>query len=268
MNPSLFTNKKPIIGCVHLLPLPGAPGYEGSLNKVIDTALAETEIFKKHKLDGLIIENFRDVPFYPGQLPPETIASMTAVAQKVVELFGGIVGINALRNDAASALAIALSSGAKFIRVNVHTGAAVTDQGVIEGKAHETLRLRQRLQTDIKIFADVHVKHAAPLGNRGIELEAADALHRGMADALIVSGSGTGAATAFSDLGKVKHYVKAPVFIGSGTTPENLAELMKLADGFIVGSYFKKEGKALNLVEEERVRDFMDHYHKLKENYE
>ncbi len=260
----LFANLKPVIGCIHLLSLPGAPRYEGSMNRVIETALKETEIYMKYGLDGLIIENFRDVPFYPQGLPPETIACMAVVSQKITERFKGPVGINALRNDAVAALSVAVASGASFIRVNVHTGAAVTDQGVIEGKAYATLRLRRQLQTDVKIFADVHVKHATPMGNRSIELEAADAVERGLADALIVSGSGTGSATAPDDLLKVKQFVKAPVFIGSGTTPENIQELMQEADGFIVGSYFKKAGSAENLVDEERVKRFMDRYNAIK----
>lgn len=268
MNLPLFSSSKPLIGCIHLLALPGSPLYGGSMDQVIETAMKESEIFKKYKLDGLIIENFRDIPFYPAQLPPETIAAMSVVAKKVIENFTGSVGINALRNDAKSAMAIAVASGARFIRVNVHTGAAVTDQGVIEGKAFETLRLRKQLETDIKIFADVHVKHASPLGNRNIALEATDAVERGMAETLIVSGSGTGHETALEDLKKVKQSVQAPVFIGSGTTPENQAELMELADGFIVGSYFKKGGKANNLVDEERVKVFLDHFQTEKDKYE
>jgi membrane complex biogenesis BtpA family protein len=260
----LFDNPKPIIGCIHLLALPGAPNYEGSMKKIMEAALMETEIYSQYNLDGLIVENFRDVPFYPSSLPSETIAAMAVVAKKITETFKGPVGINALRNDALTALSVAVAAGASFIRVNVHTGAAVTDQGVIEGKAWETLRLRKSLHADIKIFADVHVKHAAPLGNRSIELEAADAVERGLADALIVSGSGTGAATATKDLEQVKQSISAPVFIGSGTHPDNLSELFHLADGFIVGSYFKKDGITANLVDKQRVKHFMDVYHSLK----
>ncbi|MCB2218803.1 MAG: BtpA/SgcQ family protein [Bacteroidetes bacterium] len=260
----LFDNHKPVIGCIHLLALPGAPKYEGSMEKILDAALMETEIYTQYHLDGLIVENFRDVPFYPTKLPPETIAAMAVIAKKITEIFNGPVGINALRNDASSALAVAVASGAHFIRVNVHTGAALTDQGTVEGKAFETLRLKKSLQADIKIFADVHVKHAAALGNRSIEQEATDAVERGLADALIVSGSGTGAATPIKDLERVKQSVQAPVFIGSGTHPGNLQELYNLADGFIVGSFFKKDGKANNLLDETRVKEFMDFYHSIQ----
>jgi uncharacterized protein len=255
---SLFSVPKPLIACVHLLPLPGSPGYKGSMNEIMDRALEETEVYRTNNVHGIIVENFRDVPFYPHQLPPETIASMTTVTCEVVKLFNGPVGVNALRNDASSALAIALASGGRFIRVNIHTGAAITDQGIIEGKAHETLRLRKNLNADILIFADVHVKHASPMGTRSLELEARDASERGLADALIVSGTGTGQTTHADDVERVKQNTHVPVLIGSGIVPGNLMGLYKLADGFIVGSYFKKDGLAENQVDTERVRLFSE----------
>ena len=256
----IFPDRKPVIGCIHLLSLPGSPRYSGDLKKIFATALAEAEIYKLNGLDGLIIENFRDHPFYPGALPPETVAAMAAIAREVVNSFDGPVGINALRNDAEAAMAIATASGADFIRVNVHTGAAVTDQGVIEGKAHETLRLRKNLHSEVLVFADVHVKHASPLGNRSIEQETIENTERGMANGLIVSGTGTGMETALADVKVVKQNSHLPVLIGSGTTIDNIHELHLLADGFIVGSFFKKDGKAVNEVDPDRVKKFMDRY--------
>lgn len=257
----LFKNKKPIIACIHLMPLPGSPGYEGNMSKIIKQALTETTVLKNNKVDGLIIENFRDYPFYPDQLPPESIAALAAVAQEVIKNFPGPVGVNALRNDAHSALAIAVATDAQFIRINVHTGAAITDQGLIQGKAHNTLRLRNNLKAkNILIFADVAVKHASPLGKRNIELETHDLTERGLADAIIVSGNLTGALTDVDELKLVKQSTHLPILIGSGTTPNNLNSLYTDADGFIVGSYFKKDGKASNFIEEKRVQEFMKFY--------
>jgi len=254
----LFKNIKPLIGCIHLLPLPGSPGYDGNMTNIIDHALAEAEIFRNYKFDGLIIENFRDYPFYPGQLPPETIAALSALSKEVIKTFNGPVGINALRNDAHSAMAIAVATGAQFIRVNVHTGAAVTDQGLIQGKAHDTLRLRKNLLADdVLIFADVAVKHASPLGKRDIELETRDLTERGLADAIIVSGNLTGSTTDADELKLVKQNTSLPVIVGSGTTPENMGKLYPFSDAFIVGSYFKKEGKASNFIEKKRVKEFV-----------
>lgn len=250
----LFPIRKPLIACIHLDSLPGSPGYEGSMKKVIESAIWEAAIFNKYGIDGLIVENFRDNPFYPDQLPPETIAAMTAVTQEIVKVFPRPVGVNALRNDARSALAISTASGACFIRVNIHIGAAITDQGIIQGKAHETLRLRKQLNEQVLIFADVAVKHAAPLGNRTIIDETKDLSTRGMADAIIVTGNQTGGQTDILDLQKVKENSALPVLIGSGVTDKNLKEYYNLADGFIVGSYFKEEGRASNRVEENRVQ--------------
>jgi membrane complex biogenesis BtpA family protein len=261
---TLLKNTKPVIACIHLMALPGSPGYNGSMQEIIDRALVETEIYKKYQIDALIIENFRDYPFYPDKLPPETISSFTMAANEIIRNFNGPVGINALRNDAHAALAIALAVNADFIRVNVHTGATVTDQGLIQGKAFDTLRLRKNMEAEnILIFADVAVKHASPLGKRDIELETRDLTERGMADAVIVSGNLTGDSIIMEDLLKVKKNTHLPVVIGSGTNPDNIEILYPEADAFIVGSYFKKDGKAVNFIEETRVKQFMTKFNSL-----
>ncbi len=256
----LFPNGKPLIGCIHLLPLPGSPGYSGDMFKVIDQAIDEAKIFHKQKFDGLIIENFRDIPFYPDQIPAETIASMTVITQKIKNVFKGPIGVNALRNDAHAALAIAVATQVDFIRVNVHIGSSVTDQGIIEGKAYDTLRLRKNLNSDVLIFADVAVKHALPLGNRTIEDETKDLTERGLADVLIVSGSHTGGEANIKEINKIKQNTYLPVIIGSGITADNLNNYASIADGYIVGSYFKTNGIANNLVEESRVVNFMKRF--------
>ena len=255
---SLFKNKKPLIACIHLMPLPGSPGYSGNMDEVFDIAMKEVEIYKRHSVDGLIVENFRDVPFYPDKLPAETIAAMSSITREIVKVFQGTVGVNALRNDAQAAMAIAVATQANFIRVNVHTGAAITDQGLIQGKAFKTLRLRESLKSNVLIFADVDVKHAVPLGNRGLPLETKDLTERGLADAIIVSGDGTGKQTELTDIKTVKENTHLPVILGSGVTPDNLKIYYEIADGFIVGSYFKKDGIANNRVDEERVIFFVN----------
>lgn len=254
----LFGKKKPVIACVHLLPLPGAPRFAGRMQEVYDTALAEAAIFKKQGIDGLIVENFRDKPFYPGKIPAETVAALSAVTREIVNASALPVGVNALRNDAQAAMAIAAATGAHFIRVNVHMGAVVSEQGIIQGASHETLRLRAALRATVLIFADVGVKHAAPLADRGLAAEAKDLAERGMADAIIVSGKLTGVETKAEDVGIVRRHTRLPILIGSGTTPVNLHKVFTKADGFIVGSYFKTDSKGDNLVEEERVKAFMD----------
>lgn len=253
---SLFKNEKPVIACIHLQALPGAPEYKGNMDTVYNKALEEARIFVSLGVNALIIENFRDKPFYPNQVPAETIAGLTAVGREIVNAVSVPVGINVLRNDAHAAMAIATAIQAQFIRVNIHMNAVVSEQGIIQGNSHHTLRLRQHLKSNVLIFADVGVKHAAALASRGLAIETKDLCERGLADAIIVSGELTGSETQAADLLMVKEYSNVPVLIGSGVTPENL-DALKKADGFIVGSYFKKDGYADNAVMPKRVEKLM-----------
>jgi membrane complex biogenesis BtpA family protein len=254
----LFPSPKPLIACIHLLPLPGAPRYRGSMREVYDTALDEAAIFARYGIDGLMVENFRDIPFYPHRLPAETIAALAAVTREIVRAVRLPVGVNALRNDALAALAISTATQADFIRVNVHMDAVVSDQGIIQGTSHETLRLRSALRSPVLIFADAGVKHAIPLGGRGLAAETRDLTERGLADAIIVSGAFTGSAANSEDVDIVRQHTSLPILIGSGATPENLRQVYAKVDGLIVGSFFKQDGKADNLVQEARVKAFTD----------
>lgn len=253
----LFPKQKPIIGCIHLHALPGAPLYDGNLQVIYDQALQEAEIFKRQGIHGLIIENFRDKPFFPNRVPAETIAAISAIAREIIQLVDVPVGINVLRNDGESAMAIATAVQAAFIRVNVHMNAIVSEQGIIQGLSHQTLRLRSALKSNVLIFADVGVKHAAPLASRGLGSEAKDAQYRGLADALIVSGELTGVAADLQDVITVRENATLPILIGSGATPQNVGQYYDQVDGFIVGSYFKKDGKGDNNMEENRVKQFL-----------
>jgi hypothetical protein len=155
-------------------------------------------------------------------------------------------------------MAIATAAEADFIRVNVHMGTVVSDQGIIAGTSHATLRLRAALRSPVLIFADVSVKHAAPLVDRGLATETRDVTERGLADAIIVSGEYTGAPTSLEDIATARRHTTLPILIGSGATPDNLPHVYAHVDGLIVGSYFKKAGRAENLVEEARVKKFTD----------
>ncbi len=253
----LFPEEKPIIAVIHLRALPGSPLYDGNMSRVYEQALAEAEIFKSQGVHGIIIENFRDLPFYPERVPAETIASITSISRDIINFVKIPVGINVLRNDAESALAIATAVQAPFIRVNVHVGTVVSEQGIMQSLSHRTLRLRESLKSKVLIFADVGVKHAAPLASRGLGMEAHDAQYRALADALIVSGELTGAETKIESIETVRQHSTLPLLIGSGATPENVSKVYNKVDGIIVGSCFKKEGKGDNEVEPERVRTFM-----------
>ena len=149
-----------------------------------------------------------------------------------------------------SALAIATAVDAKFIRVNVYTGARLTDQGILQGEAHRLLRYRKLLDSPVQVFADVAVKHSAPLGSRDLRDEVEDAVSRGRADAIIVSGRATGKETLPEDLKIAKETAGAvPVLAGSGINRTNVAEALTHADGLIVGTAFKKDGVTSNPVD-------------------
>src|SRR2546428_6769244 len=229
----LGKHRKLLIGVVHLQPLPGSPRWRGVLSSVIHSAVADAQAYERGGAHALFIENFGDVPFTKGNVGPETIAAMTAAGCAVAEKVKLPTGFNVLRNDACAALALCAACNGSFIRVNVHTGAMLTDQGLIEGNAFETLRYRKRICPGALIFADVHVKHAVPLGNWTLEAAARDTLERGLADALIISGSGTGIATAKEDVERVRRACpSARILLGSGVTVPNVGDYVSSADGF------------------------------------
>ncbi len=255
-------NMKKIIGVVHLLPLPGSVGYDGNLNTVIDRALDDAKKLRDGGVHGIIVENFHDVPFFKDNIPPETLSAFTLIASKIKEANSNLfLGINVLRNDAISALIIAHTVGADFIRINIPIGAAITPSGIIEGKIGEVARKKKELSAEnIAFYEDVMVKHAWQFNDYSIEDVAVETEKRGLADVIIVSGKATGKETDVEDVKRVKRVVKVPVYIGSGITLDNLKDFLPYADGFIVGTYFERDGISGNPVAPERVKQFMEHF--------
>jgi membrane complex biogenesis BtpA family protein len=253
-----------LIGVVHLPAMPGDPAYrEGGFAGVIAAARRDAAALAEGGADALIVENFGSAPFPKGTpeqpTPPHPIAAL-ALAVAACREAGLPVGVNVLRNDARAALGIAAATGASFVRVNVHVGAYVTDQGVIEGRAFETLRYRRAIgATDVAILADVRVKHAAPLAEAPVGDEVEDALCRGMADAVVVTGAGTGKPIDRALLEEVRAAAgDAPVVLGSGLSPERVDELVPLADAAIVGTWLKEGGDVRAPVDPARVRQLAD----------
>lgn len=244
---------------LHLPALPGAPQADASLDEIEVRVLAEARLLSDAGFDACILENFGDAPFFGDAVPPITIASMTRIASHVRrELPALQLGINVLRNDARAALSVATACQASFIRVNVHIGSTATDQGVLEGKAAHTMRLRRELQCTVQVWADVHVKHGRSLTHERIEQEALDCVHRGHAEALIVSGSGTGAQTDLDDVRRVQELnLGVPVYVGSGARNDNVAQILSVADGVIVGTALKQDGRSTAALDADRVHGFV-----------
>jgi membrane complex biogenesis BtpA family protein len=255
----IFKTPNPIIGVVHLMPLPTSPRWGGNLNAVIERAEREATALASGGVDGIIIENFFDAPFTAGQVDPAVVSAMTLIVQRVMNLVTLPIGINVLRNDALSGLAIASCVGAKFIRVNVLTGVMATDQGLIEGQAHQVLRYRRELGADVKILADVLVKHARPLGSPNLTTAVQETIERGLADGIILSGWATGSPPTLEDLELARAAARGtPVFIGSGASWENISTLMQAADGAIVCSSLKRHGKIDEPIDPIRVGQFVE----------
>lgn len=255
----IFKTSHPIIGVVHLLPLPTSPRWGGSLKAVIDRAEQEAAALAAGGVDGLIIENFFDAPFAKDQVDPAVVSAMTLTIERVMNLVTLPVGINILRNDAQSALAIASTTGAQFIRVNVLTGVMATDQGFIEGQAHQLLRYRRELDTEVKIIADVLVKHARPLGSPNLTTAVRETIERGLADGVILSGWATGSPPSLEDLELALAAANGvPVLIGSGADWENIPALIQAANGVIVSSSLKRHGQIDQPIDPIRVSRFVE----------
>lgn len=248
------------VGMVHLPPLPGAPGWRPGDDAWRASAVRDAQALHAAGFSAVLVENFGDAPFFKSDVPDETIAALTVAAGAVRDALPPevAVGINVLRNAGEAAVAIAAAAGLDFVRVNVLTGASVTDQGVIEGRAAQVMRRKTQLAPDLRIFADVRVKHARPLVVRPLGEEVAELLGRGGADAVIVSGVATGAAPA-PDVVQAVHAAAQgkPVLLGSGADAETLPPLRPFLDGAIVGTALKEGGVTTAPVDAERARTFL-----------
>lgn len=239
---------------VHLKPLPGSARAQ-SMDTVLKAAVADAKALQKGGIDAVIVENFGDAPFVKGRVGAHTVASMALAVDAVRRAVHVPVGVNVLRNDGPSAVAIAATTGALFVRVNVLSGVMATDQGIIEGCAAEVAVTRGLLRANVRVLADVFVKHASPIKPRTIDEAAEETAYRGGADGLIVSGSATGKPVDDEDLETVRRVTPdKPLFVGSGVTKETVRELLERCDGVIVGTSLKRGGAVGSPVDPNRVR--------------
>ncbi len=256
--------KKPFncIGMVHLQPLPGAPHrHPNPLEEILLAAERDVRALQDAGFDGILMENYGDAPFYASKVPVETVTAMTVVAWELRKIASIPLGINVLRNDPIAALSIAHVAKADFIRINIHMGVVDTDQGRIEGVAADTLRYRSQLGAEhVNIFTDARVKHAQPVAPfKDIFEEIESLLYRGDSDAIILTGPATGKPTDLQTLKAVREKnPQVPILVGSGVTEDQLAEIAKYADGVIVGTSLKVDGKTANPVDPKRATSFIN----------
>jgi membrane complex biogenesis BtpA family protein len=244
---------------IAVLPLPGSPLYDGDHQKIIERALADLEVYERAGADSVIFENDHDLPYIQPPLDPKGIALMTQIVKEARKSFDGPIGIQMLEAANLTSLEIAAEADLDYIRVEAFVFAHVGGSGVINGSAGKILRRRKELRADhIKVFADVKKKHGSH--SLTIDLDLSDEIRQAeffLADGVIITSKFTGLNPDKDDLIQAKGATKLPVLIGSGMTAENIPEYLPLADGFIVGSYFRKNGKFLETLEAERLQTFM-----------
>lgn len=246
---------------VHTGPSPGVPGFV-CVESAVERAIAETEVYLSAGVDGIIVENMRDFPCVAEELQgPEVVAAMTRVACAVKRRASRIpVGIQVLFQGNKAAVAVAQVAGCDFIRAEGWTHAHISDKGVATSSAGEVVRYRASIGAhDISVFADVKKKHASHALTGDLttgDIAATMELHQ--ADAIIITGSSTGVAACVDDLNDARMNSKLPVLAGSGVTHDNFSRLSLHADGFIVGSAFKENGRWDTPVSEDRVRRMVD----------
>jgi membrane complex biogenesis BtpA family protein len=234
---------KPIIGMIHLPALPGAPQNDKSMEELTEFAVSEATRLETAGLDGAVVENAGDAPFFRDKAPPVTISAMATIVGEVKRRTSMKIGVNILRNCCLEALSVAFAGQADFIRCNVVIGAYVTDQGIIQGCAAELARMRASLPRRIHVFGDVHVKHSYPLFNVPIEDAARDLAERGGVDGVIVSGSRSPDPPSFETLKLVSEAVESPVIVGSGIDLDNVSEFYERSAGVILGEVDFKTGR-------------------------
>jgi membrane complex biogenesis BtpA family protein len=261
----LFGVEKPILGMVHLLPLPGAPLYGGDLKPVLDRALQDAHTLESGGVDALIIENFHDSPFFRETQEPETVSALTIMAYEVSKAVSIPIGLNVLRNSWKAAIAIAHMVGGIFIRLNILTDVMITDQGPVIGSAAEATRYRKFIGAEnVRIFSDIESKHAVPVARRPLGVVARDMAYRAMADAIIISGEESSDPAKLEDIEEVRNSVPdTPLILGSGMTPTH-AEMVKYVDGAVFGYGAKRDGDMTNPIDPDLVAEFMKGVRKVR----
>lgn len=260
--PDVLGSEQPVVGMVHLPALPGAPQSDGELADLRRRALADARALERGGVDALLVENYGDVPFHAGEVPRHTVAFMTRLVSDVAGTVDRPVGVSVLWNDGVAAVSVAAASGARFVRIPVHTGRAVSDTGIVEGRADETVRLRDRLGADVAILADVDVKHASAGTYAAPAAELTATVDRGLADGVVVTGAATGRPVPEEWLRAASEWrarrEDVPVLAGSGVTPDTVGDILDTLDGAIVGTALKRDGETTAPVDADRVAALVD----------
>ena len=256
---SLFTRSKIVVGVIHVGALPGTPRSSQTVAELVASAREEAKIYRECGVDGLIIENMHDVPYLRGEVGPEIVAAMTAIATEVKNECRLPVGVQILAGANIEAMAVAHAAGLDFIRAEGYAYAHVADEGLIQASAAKLLRYRRMIGAErVQVWTDVKKKHSAHAITADVSLgETAETVEFMGADCVIVTGSATGQAPKIADVQEAKSHCHLPVFLGSGISESNIGEFYNEADGFIIGSSFKVDGLWSNTIDPNRVTQFI-----------
>jgi membrane complex biogenesis BtpA family protein len=258
----VFKAAKPLIGVVHLPPLPGYPASPG-IEGVVAKAVRDLTAIEAGPLDGVLVENEEDRP-HRVEAARETIAAMTRVTRELVLASGqALVGAEILLNDPEASLAVALAAGARFIRTDYFVDEMERPEhgGAMRIDPEGLIRYRAALGAeDVLILADLQVKYAQMLVPRPL-VESARLAKAAGADAVVVTGSVTGEPPSLDELREARSGAgELPVLIGSGLARENARELLGVADGAIVGTSLKRSA----FIDPDRVRDLLSEVEALR----
>ncbi len=260
MSGDLFNHPKPVVAVIHVGALPGTPASALSVDELVELAVREAAAYRDGGVDGLVVENMHDVPYLRGRVGPEVVAALAVVARAVKTEARLPVGVQILAGANVEALAVAHAAGLDYVRVEAYAFAHVADEGLIQSSAAELLRFRKKIGAEgVRVWADVKKKHSAHAITADVSLgETCATVEFMRGDAVIVTGNATGEPPRAADVKEAKSHCRIPVLLGSGVTPENVAEFYEAADGFIVGTYLKEGGIWSNTVEPARVRRMVE----------
>ena len=255
----IFGDTKPVIAMVHLGALPGAPLYDpaGGLDAIVTGARADLRALQAAGVDAVMFGNENDRPY---EFQVDT-ASTATIAYVIGQLRGEITvpfGVNVLW-DPMSTMALAAATGAQFVR-EIFTGTYASDMGIWSPNAGAALRYRTRPgRNDLALLYNVSAEFADSMDRRPLPDRARSAVFSSLPDAVLVSGQITGEAAKLSDLEGVKAVLPdVPVLANTGVKHETVADVLRVADGCIVGSSLKIDGDTWKPVDPDRAADFME----------
>ncbi|MFX0085992.1 MAG: BtpA/SgcQ family protein [Candidatus Hodarchaeota archaeon] len=236
----LNLSKKPLIGMIHLPSFPSTMRNTTIKKKIFSQSIKDAQTLENAGFNAILIENYFNSPFPKSRLNDYDYLFMSSIVNEIISTINIPCGINILRNCCLQALIMATVNQASFIRCNIWEGAYVTDQGIIEGFAEKVISKRKELDSDVIVLADIHVKHATPLGMFSMEDAAKNALYRGKADAIVVSGKETGKIIEIDKLKDFTINTGIKPILGSGVSLRNVSNVFSSISGAIVGSSIKK----------------------------